>query len=93
MVQASSLHREFDQFSRSLMIAFAIGAAISMIVFSSMMVILLMDFRVKVLEARRGRWSFNKSKSKIADASNYVGFQIRLAALSSVVAWLWWLGV
>jgi hypothetical protein len=74
--QASELHSTFVEFSRSILISFTVGTALSIVLFFVMWIVLLLDLRVHVMEARRGRWRFDRSKVRIADASNYLGLQI-----------------
>jgi hypothetical protein len=40
------------------------------------MTLVALAANVQVLEARRGRWRFDRSLVRLADASNYVGLQI-----------------
>ena len=63
--------------SNALIIAFAVGSAVSLAISSTMLVILMLDFRVQALEARKGRWKFNRNKLKLADVTTFVGLQIR----------------
>ena len=43
--------------SNALLISFSIGTAVALLLFFAMWVVLLLDFRVRVMEARRGRWT------------------------------------
>lgn len=59
-LQAFTLHDEFLSISNALLISFSIGTAVALLLFFLMWLVLLLDFRVRVLEARRGHWSFNR---------------------------------
>ena len=48
---------------------------------------LILDFRSKVIQARRGIWSFNVKKIKMFGAFTYVGAQISNGLIVFVIMW------
>ncbi len=75
--QAYTLHAEFKRIADALLYAFIIGATLSMLAYTAAWLVLLADFRVSVLAARRGEWRFDRAQIRLADASMYVGIQVR----------------
>ena len=76
--QTGVTHTEIGNLSNALIIAFGIGCSVSLLVSTVMLVVLMLDFRVQALEARRGRWKFDRSKIKLADVTTFIGLHIRL---------------
>jgi len=81
---AKYLHGQIAIIARKFEIAYSIGFTISMIVFFYSWGRLLTAFHSNVLEARRGVWSFNPDKVKIADAANFTGIAISNGLMSFI---------
>lgn len=74
--QAYLLHEEFVILSDSFITSVIIGMTVGTLVFFLAWLVLLLDFRQKIMDARRGKYDFNRELIYLADASNYVGVQI-----------------
>jgi hypothetical protein len=62
--------------------ALIIGFILSVIVFVGSWYMTLVDFKKQCIDARRGIFSFDRNKIKLADASNWGGFAVANGILS-----------
>ena len=81
---ATYLHEQMENVADTFYVSYIIGFAISMVVFFYSWVQLLVSFRAKVLDARRGVWSFDPDKVKLADVANFVGLSISNGLMSFI---------
>jgi hypothetical protein len=65
--------------------AFIIGVCISIIVFMVAFIVLLADFKDRVMKMRRGIYTFDTKMIKIDAAVGYIGFQLANAAVSYMI--------
>ena len=82
--QANEVHLIMSNIVRKIKISYVIGFVISAIFFLYTWVHLIFNFRHKVLRARRGIWTFDPSKVRLADASNFTGISISNGLMSFV---------
>jgi len=74
--QAAVLHAQFVGMGDAIYAAFITGLVVACLGYFTAWLVLVLDLRAQVLSARVGSFNFNKSKVKVADASNYFGIQI-----------------
>lgn len=71
------LRSAVSTFSGSMQIGFAFGVVVACIAFIITMLYLLLDYKTRILEARKGIFrDFHFDKIEIADAANFPGFLI-----------------
>ena len=61
------------------------GTVFAFLFYFASWLVLVIDFRVKVLQARRGIWTFNVKKIKLFGAFTYVGAQISNGLITYVI--------
>jgi len=62
-----------------------IGTVFAFLFYFASWLVLVIDFRVKVLQARRGIWTFNVKKIKLYGSFTYVGAQISNGLITYVI--------
>ena len=82
--QAQYLHEEIENIADRFFISYAIGFALSVFIFVFSWIKLIFSFRSEVLAARRGVWSFEPAKVRMADAANFVGISISNGLMSFI---------
>ena len=81
---ATYLHDQMENVANTFYVSYIVGFAVSMLVFFYSWIQLIVSFRAKVLDARRGVWSFNPAKVRLADAANFVGISISNGLMSFI---------
>ena len=72
---ANQLHDRIITLAEAIELGSVIGWSISMVFWVIAWVVLCLDFRAQVLQARRGYWQFNVKKTGIPTALTYMGTQ------------------
>ena len=73
---ADRIHRYLVSLADAIHTAAITSTVVSLLVFSYATVVLLLDFRGQIMQARRGMWQFNVAKVKLKAALTYVGSQV-----------------
>ena len=82
---AYSLHDYVVSLAEALRLSSIVGSAIGISFYVIAWVVLCLDFRAQVLQARRGLWQFNVSKVTIGAALTYIGTQVSNGLLTYLV--------
>jgi hypothetical protein len=70
------MHGYLVDLGDSLVICHAIGATFGVLLYTAAWVVLCLDFRAQVIQARRGIWQFNVAKVKLFHSMTYVATQV-----------------
>ena len=81
---ADCMYEMMQTFGSRFYLSYAIGFAVATLVFLYSWIQLIFAFRSKVLQARRGVWSFDPDKVKLADAANFTGISISNGLMSFI---------
>ena len=81
---ADQLHEWIISLAQALRTASVVGSALGISFYIIAWVVLCLDFRAQVLQARRGVWQFNVQKVAIGTAFTYIGTQVSNGLLTYV---------
>lgn len=73
---AGKIHEYMLSLSNALVTASFVGCALGLLFYTAAMLNLILDFRVQVIQARRGIWQFDEPKVAIRTAIVFMGTQI-----------------
>jgi len=82
---ADQLHEWIVSLAQALRTASVVGSALGISFYIIAWVVLCLDFRAQVLQARRGVWQFNVQKVAIGTAFTYIGTQVSNGLLTYVI--------
>jgi hypothetical protein len=84
---ANKLHGYIISLAESARVAGIVACVLGVLFFAISWVVLVLDFRAKVIQARQGIWTFNVKKIKLYASFTFVGIQISNSMVTFVLIW------
>jgi hypothetical protein len=85
--QVDELHGYIISLADSARVSGIVAVALASLFFALSWLVLVLDFRSKVIQARQGIWTFNVKKIKLYASFTFVGIQISNSMITFVIIW------